>query len=226
METTHKRPLAAELMAEDTGTRRWKTCLHEAGHAVAGHWLLKRRVKAAVYEADVGEAYLDIEAAVPRTFEEALSVAAGPAAEELADDMTPPQASPPAPALTVTHAEAVAPLVAQLRQSPRDAVALALWCIRGIEGEPERWAKRFYWIRREAGLFVACHRQEIVAVAAELYARGIVTLEAETVRPMPTRVLSPHRRRSLRSPMRSRRPAVPAPPAAPSPTDTADVLRR
>ena len=35
MRTKHKRPLPAELTVEDTCVRQWKTCLHEAGHAVA-----------------------------------------------------------------------------------------------------------------------------------------------------------------------------------------------
>ena len=156
MQTRHRRSLDEELMAtEDAGIRRWKTCLHEAGHAVAGFRLLKRTVKAAVYEAGVGAAYLDIEAAIPRTFEEALAIAAGPAAEELAEHHAPPQVSPPPPPLTSTHPHVIAPLVAQLRQSPRDAVAIAHWCIGGIEEAPERWTNRFHWIRREAGLFVS-----------------------------------------------------------------------
>ena len=213
------------MAQEDPAVRRWKTSLHEAGHAVAGRVAMKRTVRAAVYEAGIGAAYLDIES-VPRTFEEALAVAAGPAAEALAENHMPPQASPPPPPLTTTHAYAVAPLVAQLRWSPRDAVAIARWCIRGIEDQPDRWAKRFYWIRREADIFVARHRQEIVDVAADLYEQGIVTLEAEPVRPASGEAPPPRRRRSPRSPSRSHRPAASSPPADPSPAGRASVLPR
>ncbi|MFB3894557.1 MAG: hypothetical protein ACE15C_21350 [Phycisphaerae bacterium] len=154
--------------------------MRQAGHAVAGRVALKRTVKAAVYEDSIGAAYLGTESAIARTFEEALAVAAGPAAEILADDHAPPQKSPPPPPLMATHSGAVAPLIAQLRQSPHDAVALARWCIRGIEDEPERWTKRFYWIRREADIFVARHCQEILDVAAGLFGRGIVTVPGRT----------------------------------------------
>ncbi len=177
MRTKRRPSLAEEIMAqEDAGVRRWKTCLHEAGHAVAGRRLLKRTVTAAVYEDDMGAAYLGAEDAIPRTFEEALSIAAGPAAEALADVHAVPQVSPPAPALTVTYPESATPLVAQLRQSPPDHVAIARWCIGGVENQTERWANRFHWIHREAELFVARHQQEIVDAAEGLYTDGIITL--------------------------------------------------
>jgi hypothetical protein len=152
--------------------------MHEAGHAVTGRVAMKRAVRAVVYDDNVGVAYLAIDGAIPRRFEEAVAVAAGPAAEALADLHTPPEESPPSPPLAATHPHAVAPLVAQLRQSPSDAAAIAQWCIRGIENEPERWTKRFYWIHREAQIFVARHRREIVDVATGLFTCGIVTLPA------------------------------------------------
>jgi hypothetical protein len=58
-------------------------------------------------------------------------------------------------------------------------VAIAGWCIAGIETQPERWANRFHWIHREAQIFVARHQQEIVETATALFARGITTLPAE-----------------------------------------------
>lgn len=179
MPITHRRPICVELTAEETVARRWKTCLHEAGHIVAGRTALKRTVKAVVYNDGVGAAYLEIDGGLPRTFEEALAVAAGSEAEALAEAHAPPEASQPAPALTTTDSQSVKPMVTQLRRSPSDAVALAQWCIRGIENEPDRWAKRCYWIRREANLFVARHQQQIVDAAKGLYANGFTTLEAE-----------------------------------------------
>lgn len=179
MRTRRRRSLVEELMAaEDPAARRWKTCLHEAGHAVAGRRLLKRTVTAAVYGDDMGAAYIGTNDVIPRTYEEALSIAAGPAAEALADLHTAPQVSPPPPALATAYPESTAPLVAQLRQSPPDHVAIARWCIRGLERQPERWANRFHWIHREAQFFVGRHQQEIVRAAVGLYERGIVTLPA------------------------------------------------
>ena len=208
MRRRHRLSLAEEVMAqEDPAIRRWKTSLHEAGHAVAGRVALKRAGKAAVYDANYGAAYLGRDDAIPRTFEEALAVAAGPAAEALAESHPAPQATPPPPPLTATYPEAVAPLVEQLRQSPRDSVALARWCIRGTEDQPERWTKRVYWIRREADLFVARHQREIVDAAEGLYAHGFITLEAQVVRQAPPEGPPLHRRHSHRSPSRFPGPA-------------------
>jgi hypothetical protein len=82
------------MAEEDAGVRRWKTCLHEAGHAVAGHRLLKRTVKATVYDDGTGATYYYRQETAPRSFEEALTVAAGPAAGQLAESYAPPQPSP------------------------------------------------------------------------------------------------------------------------------------
>lgn len=178
MRTRRRRSLVEEVSTqEDPAIRRWKTCLHEAGHAVAGQRLLKRTVKAAVYDVGLGAAYVDIDGGIPRTFEEALVIAAGPAAESLTKKHFAPEVPPP-PALKAAYPESAPPLMAQLRQSPSDAVAIARWCIGGVEGQPDRWSSRFYWIHREAGIFVARHGQEIVEVARGLFSHGIVTLLA------------------------------------------------
>jgi hypothetical protein len=172
---------------------RWKTCLHEAGHAVAGRLPLKRTIKAVVYSDDVGAAYLEIDGGIPRTFEEALAVAAGPAAESLADQYAAPQVQP-APALEAAYPEPSVPLKAQLRQSPSDAVAIARWCIGGVEKQPDRWIRRYNWIHREARILVARHRQEIVEAAVDLFRQGAVTLQAEPAYPAPAQVCPPRHR--------------------------------
>ena len=175
------------LTREPSAVARWRTCLHEAGHAVAGQALSTRPVKAAVYDDNLGAAYLDF-SGVPRTFEEALAVAAGPAAEELAELHAPPQATPPV-ALAVAYPERTGPLMAQLRESLSDTVAIARWCIGGIENQPDRWAKRPCWIHREARFFVSQHQHEIVEVAKRLFGTGLATLpvESEPVRPRASR---------------------------------------
>ena len=168
-------------MADALGekTRRWKVCLHEAGHAVAGKVLFKHSTKAIVFDDDCGAAYCDYDGTRPRSFEGALTTAAGDAAHALADLHSQPQV-PPAPAMVVAYPEEATPLRAQLlKECVPDAVALARWCIGGIETQPDRWANRLHWIRREARLFVARHQQEIVQVATGLFAQGIVTVPAE-----------------------------------------------
>ena len=167
--------------ATESTTIRWRVCIHEAGHAVAGHQLLKCTARAVVYNDGVGVADIDVDTTNVRTYEEALAVAAGAAAEFLAEEYAPPQVASSAPLETLYPEQAVT-LKAQIRKYPPDAVAIARWCIRGIEKEPDRWARRFYWIHREARIFVARHHQEIVEVATGLFAKGIMTLPANGLR--------------------------------------------
>ena len=174
---TKESPVSPESTDRDIAAR-WRVCLHEAGHAVAGRVMLKRTVRAVVYGDNVGAAYLDIADAIPATFGESLAIAAGPAAEALADSHPPPDAPLLVP-LEVTYAEQVIPPREHLRECLPDHIAVARWCIGGIEKQPDRWAKRYNWIHREAQIFVARHRQEIVDVAMVLYVRGITMLQTE-----------------------------------------------
>ena len=175
------------IQADGDSTARWRVCLHEAGHSVAGRVMLKRSVKAIVYDDNHGAAYLDIDDAIPRTYGEALAVAAGPAAEALANEHVPPPHAPPATALTTAYPESTAPLVAQMKRSPTDAMGIARWCIGGFESHPDRWVGRFNMIHRDARILVARHQTEIIDVATGLFTGSIVTLPAE---PAPERAHS------------------------------------
>ena len=154
---------------------RWRVCIHEAGHAVAGHQLLKCTARTVVFDNGVGAADIGVDTTDLRTFEEVLAVAAGPAAEFLAEKCALPDVPPFAPLETLYPTNAI-PLKAQLQKSPSDAVSIARWCIRGIEQQPDRWANRFHWIHREARILVARHQQEIVELATDLFAKGLTTL--------------------------------------------------
>jgi hypothetical protein len=146
---------------------------------VAGKVLFKHTTRAIVFGDGWGAAYCDHDGRRPHTFDEALTTAAGDAAEGLAELHAAPQV-PPAPEMVVAYPEAATPLRAQLlKECVTDAVALARWCIGGVETQPDRWAKRLFWIRREAQFLVARHQQEIVQVATGLFARGIITVPAE-----------------------------------------------
>jgi hypothetical protein len=171
-------PQAAPALADANREARWRTCLHEAGHAVAGQILLGGTTRAVVLRDHCGAAYLGGDERAPVSFERVLAVAVGAAAELLAARHAPPEAVP-GPALEVAYPEPVAALREEVWESPADATTIARWCIAGVEERPERSVGRFHWIHREARLFVARHRREITQSAAGLYARGIITLPAE-----------------------------------------------
>ena len=76
-------------------------------------------------------------------------------------------------------------MIAQIRESLPDAVVIARWCIRGIENQPDRWAKRHCWIHHEARFFVGQHQHEIVDVAMRLFANCVITLPGQTERKSP-----------------------------------------
>jgi hypothetical protein len=157
---------------------RWRISLHEGGHAVAGRRLLGQTARAVVYDDNCGAAYTGSGGVEAQLFEDALTIAAGPAAEALAADVAPPSL-PSAPPLEATYGEGAKFIKEDMRRSLRDPVIIARWCIAGVEGEPDRWANRFFWLQREAAIFVAMHRRAIVQAATDLFAHGIVTLPAE-----------------------------------------------
>ncbi|HOI54183.1 MAG TPA: hypothetical protein PLP01_02935 [Phycisphaerae bacterium] len=166
-------------VSEAARLARWRLCLHEAGHAVAGRVLLGNTARAVVFDDGCGAAYMGNDRTGTDGFERVLAIAAGPAAESLADRYTPPE-SAPAPALEATYPELAAELKRDLGQWPSDEQRIARWCIAWIEDQPERWVNRFHWIHHEARLLVAAHEGQIVQTAAVLYGRGIVTLPADT----------------------------------------------
>jgi hypothetical protein len=125
MRTTHNRPLSAELTVEDTCARQWKTCLHEAGHAVAGRRLLKRTTGAAVFGNASGVADLGGGSDVPVSFREAAkAAAAGGAAESLASQWAPPDVPLPVP-LEMAYPRIAGPLAARVAKLMPDETAIA-----------------------------------------------------------------------------------------------------
>jgi len=179
MRTTHNRPLSCELTAEDTCIRQWKTCLHEAGHAVAGRRLLKRTTGAAVFGNGSGVADLGGGNDVPISFREAMAAAAGKAAESLADQYAPPEEPLPVP-LEITYPQTAGRLAAGVAKMMPDETAIARWCIQGRESQPRLWTRRHRWVYSAADGFVSEYQQEIVDIALRLYERGIVTLLADS----------------------------------------------
>ena len=162
---------------------RWQVCLHESGHVVAASVLLNDERGAAVVFSGGGLAFIDVPDPLC-TFNQAMAIAAGHAAESLAETNAPPQETP-APAAVVREdapkgQSAHATLMADLKASRPDADRIAAWCILNHPKDPDRWKSRYVWLHREAGLFVRNHAAEIVNLASRLYAGGIVTLNKET----------------------------------------------
>ena len=158
---------------------RWRTCIHEGAHMVAGGRLLGQTTRAAVFNdasgvADVGDGEND----VPTSFKDALVTAAGSAAEFLADLYPPPQVALPVP-LEVAYPESAGRLLTSVATMMTDDVAVARWCIRGRETQPDLWAGRHEWVRSGATEFVIENRHQVIEVATSLYGRGIVSLPAE-----------------------------------------------
>lgn len=157
---------------------RWVTSLHEAGHAIAAHALTGSRVTATLHDGDWGAAWPWVDSS-PTV--EAIWTAAGPIAESLAErhaapELPPEIASRPPTVEMIAPAETAAGLRRQLATASPDCVLLARFCISGIEGQPERWAKRYVWIHSLAERLIQNHELRIVEAARVLYLRGMVSV--------------------------------------------------
>lgn len=158
---------------------RWALSLHEAGHAVAAHLLTGRKPAAAVLQdQNTGMAWPLVEMTPT---DRAIMIAAGPLAEPLADRHPAPKLPPatadrPPTVETIADAQTAAEIQNDLKRSVPDHVAIARWCISGIEGQPERWARRHAWIHSLAERLVQKHELSIVEAARVLYLRGVVFL--------------------------------------------------
>lgn len=166
-----------------TVVARWRTCLHEAGHAVVGRALLGHTTRAAVFDDGWGVADVGDGGGVPVSDESAFAVAAGPAAESLAEDYPHPQTAASQP-LEIRYPATSVCVKARAEAAMTDDVALARWCIAGFESRPLRWSRRYDWVYEQADALIARHEVEIVAVATSLFTCGIATLPADLI---PTR---------------------------------------
>lgn len=166
------------IPTNSNGAARWRICLHEAGHAVAGRVLLGQSTKAIVFDDTYGVAYVGNQEVIS-TNEEALTIAAGKAAEALIGTCPPPGFAP-APPLATTYRESATALLEEIKTTAvSDAVKLAHWSILYCENRPHRWARNYYHLMDRADEFVKEHKEEIVKVATGLFAQGIVTLPAK-----------------------------------------------
>lgn len=165
---------------------RWTLSLHEAGHAVAASVLTGTRAIATLHGGTDGAAWpLEDMSATDR----AIMTAVGPLAEALACRYSAPAAAAdvsgrtPPPALptveSIAGAEMANELGREISRALPDPVALARFCIAGIEHHPERWAQRHAWVQSLARRLIRDHEKHIVEAARVLYLRGVASVPLE-----------------------------------------------
>lgn len=160
---------------------RWTLSLHEAGHAVAAHALTGAKATATLHYGGGGASW---PSADMNPTDRAIMTAAGPLAELLADRYTAPELSPssaarPPTAETIVSPETATALRRELVRAVPDHVALARFCIAGVEHQPERWAQRHVWIRSVTQRLIQSHKTSIVDAARVLFLRGVVSVPLE-----------------------------------------------
>lgn len=154
---------------------RWKTAIHESGHALAAIVLGGKCLGIVLYPDGGGQTHFT-ELLGDR---EAFAIAAGQAAERLAQSYAAPECLPTAEIETVHLRESSPFLACQLskgsdvhKEFVSDDRYIALWAIGGNESEPERWVARVAHAHRVAVQIVETNAAAIVRVAAELFVRG------------------------------------------------------
>jgi len=163
--------------------RKWELSLHEAGHAIVAESEGVAVEGACLLRDNAGICWHGHCGA----FSGALIAAAGLSADALSPGIEMPEApatpSPLATAVDVVGTSSTgdeppswmtdtppAPVVS-------DARCLALWCITGLETEPERWAERRCWVLGLAEKILHDHQARWVALAARLYRAGFLLPE-------------------------------------------------
>lgn len=165
---------------------RWTLSLHEAGHAVAAWALTGTQAIATLHDGAAGAAW-PLEDLSPT--DRAIMTAVGPLSEALAHRHSEPETvrhiagdMPPRALPTVETIASVEMATALRRGRSRaipDHVALARFCIAGVERHPARWAQRHAWIQSLAKRLISSHEKSIVEVARVLYLRGVVSVPLE-----------------------------------------------
>jgi len=170
---------AADAAAKERAAH-WALCLHEAGHAAAIIALGGKFVQAAVLEACGVTEFVLASGSVERCFQ----VAAGPAAEKLAEIFPVPPGQPGKAeflrSIEAEHGEnnpIRAELDRKFEETPSDDRQVALWSITGHEADDWSWLERSRWARYHADAIVHQKAATIVRIATELWTAGFVTAD-------------------------------------------------
>jgi len=170
----------SSVFSEGALAARWKSCFHEAAHLLAAAVLMGRSSRAMVLNDGGGLANVGDGGGVPKTDEEAIVVAVGEVAGELAKKYSRPHG----PLRIWLEASQPRLTISQVRSAlldgtvPDDDTVIARWCIAGNERRPHRWRRRFDWLDEQAHAFVEAHEHELVALAGQLFLHGTITLPA------------------------------------------------
>lgn len=164
-------------MTPEDRQERWTVAIHESGHIVAGYVLGATLYSAEIVNHCGAASYNGL-----CRFDDAMAIAAGPAAEEAFADVPPPATDPAPvdlPQLAQRRAAGAPPHSTILATNPlgiwvSDARRLAEWATYGIEDEPERWAGRVYASRVYGDRIVRDHAELVLKVARELFHRGLL----------------------------------------------------
>jgi hypothetical protein len=156
---------------------RWRVAIHESAHSVVALALGGTCKSLSLHPEGRGIAVID----GLSSFDFAVATAAASAAEEaLANELVPePEPFHTRRKIPDCGSVPTADLAAisarfPLRTAASDEQTIARFCISGLEGEPERWAARYYLVREIARRVVEDRQQRILAVATALYSRGIL----------------------------------------------------
>jgi len=170
------------MNSQKSKSRRWQVAVHEAGHLVAAEVVLNDKGGAVIVDVNggtEGQACVDV-GNPPRSFKEALAIAAGMEAERLAGFYDAPTL-PPKSVHTVRPVAMDVPqersshasIVPSTNSGPSDAERIARWCCEHHPYKPEVWVSRYHWAHCTARLFVRKHARAILDAARELYLTGV-----------------------------------------------------
>ena len=167
---------------------RWRTAVHEAGHAVACVELGGRCSGLALFPTGGGLA------GTQGLFgdKHAFMTASGHAAEILATEYSAPElpvveTAAPEPSIdTIGEPSWFSFNTARYEEQPEryetDQRTLALWSIAGREEDPDSWARRVRFAHHVADQIVKANATRIVRLAAELFVKNRLSrVEIETL---------------------------------------------
>lgn len=175
-------------MSSRARLERWRTCLHEAGHAVAALGLLgAERAGAVIWRgggaADVG----GDDGADPPSFRSAVVAAAGRHAERLAIECPAPRSRPAKLERRPDTARTMARLSSEAAAALSDDDAIRAWSMAGPGLDWRQWRRRLVTTHWAARQFVREHQVAIIETARELYRRGVISIERSDVTPRTVR---------------------------------------
>lgn len=155
---------------------KWQVCIHEAAHAVVFN-SLGVLVLGVVANDERGCCTVGGDGEYIDPTLQAIATAAGPLSAEEFSDAHPGELSrPPARGEDYSDLPPAKVMAAMGAKpgDPSDEQYIAQWAIHGYESEPERWARRVYWVQHEARCILRRHRAAVIDLATRLFHQGSI----------------------------------------------------